>query len=134
MLALKTASLAALDVTTAVTALIAGHAAARLATVVALGAMPYAGDADAAKVKPLATAISQSEFVVGLALGILPTLLLDPTCLMLGLIGGAVPAAAVAIQARRLIGGYTGDVLGAIEQVFEVGFLLAVVAGGLHNH
>ena len=30
--------------------------------------------------------------------------------------------------ARRLIGGYTGDVLGAIEQVFEIGFLLGVAA------
>ncbi|MDB5503718.1 MAG: Adenosylcobinamide-GDP ribazoletransferase, partial [Tardiphaga sp.] len=29
---------------------------------------------------------------------------------------------------RRLLGGYTGDVLGAIEQVFEIGFLLGVAA------
>jgi adenosylcobinamide-GDP ribazoletransferase len=28
----------------------------------------------------------------------------------------------------RRLGGYTGDVLGAIEQVFQVGFLLGVAA------
>ena len=32
------------------------------------------------------------------------------------------------IWSRRLIGGYTGDVLGAIEQMFEIGFLLGVAA------
>jgi adenosylcobinamide-GDP ribazoletransferase len=30
--------------------------------------------------------------------------------------------------ARRLIGGYTGDVLGAVEQIFEAGFILGVAA------
>ena len=32
------------------------------------------------------------------------------------------------VLARRLIGGRTGDVLGAIEQMFEVGFVLGVAA------
>jgi adenosylcobinamide-GDP ribazoletransferase len=32
------------------------------------------------------------------------------------------------MAARRLIGGYTGDVLGAVEQAFETAFLLAVAA------
>ncbi|MNO00633.1 cobalamin synthase [compost metagenome] len=40
----------------------------------------------------------------------------------LGLAIAAVPA----WLAWRLIGGRTGDVLGAVEQAFEVGFLLAV--------
>jgi adenosylcobinamide-GDP ribazoletransferase len=31
-------------------------------------------------------------------------------------------------RARKLIGGYTGDVLGAVEQMFEIGFLLGVAA------
>ena len=34
----------------------------------------------------------------------------------------------MALAARRLIRGYTGDVLGAIAQVFEIGFLLAAAA------
>jgi adenosylcobinamide-GDP ribazoletransferase len=129
-LALKTAALVPLDVATAAAGLIAGHAAARLATVVALASLPYAG----AKVKPLATSLTHGELGVALILGLLPTLMLDPTCLLLALIGGAIPAIVLAVQAQRLIGGYTGDVLGAIEQVFETGFLLTIVAVGLHSH
>ncbi len=45
-----------------------------------------------------------------------------------GLLLGAVLAAAVTLWARKRINGYTGDVLGAIEQMFEIGFLLGVAA------
>ena len=45
-----------------------------------------------------------------------------------GLLLGALLATALALWARRLIDGYTGDVLGAIEQMFEIGFLFGVAA------
>jgi adenosylcobinamide-GDP ribazoletransferase len=57
--------------------------------------------------------------------------------LALILLGGAAPAAltagalgalAVALLARRQIGGYTGDVLGAIQQLAEIGVLFGVLA------
>jgi len=32
------------------------------------------------------------------------------------------------MRSRKLIGGYTGDVLGAVEQMFEIGLLLGVAA------
>ena len=41
---------------------------------------------------------------------------------------GTVLAAYIARLTVRLIGGYTGDVLGAIEQMFEMAVLLAVAA------
>ena len=41
----------------------------------------------------------------------------------------ALAAGLIAHTARRLIGGWTGDVLGAVEQVAEVGLLLGVGAG-----
>jgi adenosylcobinamide-GDP ribazoletransferase len=44
------------------------------------------------------------------------------------LAAGAVAAAVPALAARRLIGGRTGDILGAVEQMFELGFLLGVAA------
>jgi adenosylcobinamide-GDP ribazoletransferase len=47
--------------------------------------------------------------------------------LTLGLICAACPG----LVARRLLGGYTGDILGAIEQAFEVGAFLGVAALGL---
>lgn len=134
VLALKIMSIAALEVPSAIGALIAAHASARLATVVAIQALPYAGDADAAKVKPLATGITGHEMVIAAVFGLAPIFMIDPACFAIGLAGGAMPALLLAYQSRRLIGGYTGDVLGAIEQVFEVGFLLAVVAAGQHSH
>jgi adenosylcobinamide-GDP ribazoletransferase len=45
-----------------------------------------------------------------------------------GLLLGAILAAAVVLWARKLIDGYTGDVLGAVEQMFEIGFLLGAAA------
>ncbi len=133
-LALKIGALAALDIAIGALALVAAHAAARLATVIAINSMAYAGDADAAKVKPLATGVTSPELALAIAFGLAPTFLIDPACFALALIGGAIPAALLAYQSNRLIGGYTGDVLGAMEQVFEIGFLLAIVAGGAHAH
>ena len=45
-----------------------------------------------------------------------------------GLLLGALLAGALAMRSRKLIGGYTGDVLGAVEQMFEIGLLLGVAA------
>ena len=60
--------------------------------------------------------------------GALPLAFISVSSVLFGALLGAVLAIALAIWARRLIGGYTGDVLGAIEQVFEIGFLLGVAA------
>jgi adenosylcobinamide-GDP ribazoletransferase len=44
------------------------------------------------------------------------------------LLGGAAGALAIALLARRQIGGYTGDVLGAVQQLAEIGVLLGALA------
>jgi adenosylcobinamide-GDP ribazoletransferase len=44
------------------------------------------------------------------------------------LLGGAAAALAVARLARRQIGGYTGDVLGAVQQAAEIGVLFGAAA------
>jgi adenosylcobinamide-GDP ribazoletransferase len=59
---------------------------------------------------------------------LLPLAFVSLTSVFSGLLLGGALAAALAAWSRRLIGGYTGDVLGAIEQVFEIGFLLGVAA------
>jgi adenosylcobinamide-GDP ribazoletransferase len=46
----------------------------------------------------------------------------------LGLALAAVAAGLVAFAARTLIGGWTGDVLGAVEQVAEAALLLGFSA------
>ena len=62
------------------------------------------------------------------AVAMLPFAFVSVRAAVSGLLLGACLAAALTIWSRRLIGGYTGDVLGAVEQVFEIGFLLGVAA------
>jgi adenosylcobinamide-GDP ribazoletransferase len=58
---------------------------------------------------------------------LLAVVLLGPAAPAALLAGGA-GALAVALLARRQIGGHTGDVLGAVQQVAEIGVLLGVAA------
>lgn len=105
----------------------------RAAAVLLMARLPYAGDAEHAKAKPLATAVGPREWGVALAWA-------------LGLGAGAaawgLPAArlAAALGAvglvllwmsrwlRTRLGGYTGDTLGAAEQLAELVVLLAFAA------
>lgn len=129
MFAIKASALLAMGPIMMALSLIPAHASARLATVIAIRVMAYAGDSDAAKVKPLATGLTNTELSVAIALGLIPgILILTSATFAAGLILGSCAAALVARQSQRLIGGYTGDVLGAIEQVFETGFLVAAAA------
>jgi adenosylcobinamide-GDP ribazoletransferase len=59
---------------------------------------------------------------------LLPLALVSILSVISGLVLGAALAAAIARWARKRINGYTGDILGAIEQMFEIGFLLGVAA------
>ena len=129
MLAIKATAMTQIGPILMVFAFIAAHAAARLASVIAMRMMDYAGDLETAKAKPLATSITPGELAVAALFGILPgLLLLSFATLTISLVVASIAAFIIARQAQRLIGGYTGDVLGAIEQVFETAFLVAVAA------
>jgi len=65
---------------------------------------------------------------VGVAIGAAPLMPLTPGVAAACVAGGVLAALLPALAARRLIGGYTGDVAGAVEQAFETGFLLAAAA------
>lgn len=127
-LALRVAALAMLVEAApllAAVALLAAHGLGRAAAVAAMTVMPYGGDPGMAKEgRP-----DRASFVgltVAVVIALCPLAFLPPVAgaagVVLGLLAGAVPA----WLAWRLIGGRTGDVLGAVEQAFEVGFLLAV--------
>lgn len=128
VLAIKVAALSPLPAETAALLLIAAHGLGRAAAVIAMTVMTYAGDPDAAKSKPVPDGVTGAECLLAIAFSLWPLLLIAPPIIMPALIGGGVLALVMALTARRLIKGYTGDVLGAIEQVFEVGFLLAAAA------
>jgi adenosylcobinamide-GDP ribazoletransferase len=127
-LALKVAALAQLPALMAAAVLLAGHGAARAAAVVVMAALPYAGDAEAAKYKPVPNGVSVPACLLALALTAWPFVVFVLPNVVLALAMGAALALIVALLARRLIGGITGDVLGAVEQTFEIGFFLGAAA------
>jgi adenosylcobinamide-GDP ribazoletransferase len=129
--ALRVAALADWPLWTGVAALIAVHAAARITPALVLSRMAYRGDVAAMKVAYQDSPIRPEEFRFALmvvVLALLPLAFISFTTVVSGLLFGGALATALAAWSRRLIGGYTGDVLGAIEQVFEIGFLLGVAA------
>ncbi|ADG10471.1 adenosylcobinamide-GDP ribazoletransferase [Caulobacter segnis] len=127
-LGLKAAVLATLTAQAGGLVLLAAHGAGRAAAVVAMRVTPYAPSGEAGKWKPTPIGVRTGEVIVALVIAAWPLLLLPAPAAGLGLALGGVAAVILARTAVRLIGGHTGDVLGAVEQVFEVGFLLGVAA------
>jgi adenosylcobinamide-GDP ribazoletransferase len=131
-LSLRVTALADMPVWTAAAALILAHAAARITPAFVMNALPYAGDTAAMKVSygdaPVSAHDQRFALLVVLC-ALLPLAFVSILSVVSGLLLGAALAAAVTLWARKRIDGYTGDVLGAIEQMFEIGFLLGVVAG-----
>lgn len=127
-LALRVAALAMLTQVSplfAAITLLGAHGLGRAAAVAAMAIMPYGGDPGMAKEgKP--DRASRFGLTVAVLIAFWPLVFFSPVTgaggVALGLLAAVVPA----WLAWRLIGGRTGDVLGAVEQAFEVGFLLAV--------
>ncbi|HEY3911465.1 MAG TPA: adenosylcobinamide-GDP ribazoletransferase [Stellaceae bacterium] len=107
-------------------ALIAAHAASRaLITAVMRALAPARADGLGAE----AGRPSAAPLIAAAAIGVvIAVAALGP---VLGLVAFAVSGtavAAMAVLARRLVGGYTGDILGAAQQIAEVVVLLAATA------
>jgi adenosylcobinamide-GDP ribazoletransferase len=130
-IALRVTALAEMPLWNGAAALIAAHAAARITPAFVMNALPYAGDTAAMKVSYTDAPVSVNDLrfaliIVGCALA--PLAFVSILSVISGLLLGAIFAAAIALWSRKLIDGYTGDILGAVEQMFEIGFLLGVAA------
>lgn len=128
VLGLKITALASLPAALGAWVLVAAHAAGRGAAVLAMAVLPYAAEGKATKWKPADGGLTWPEAVIALAVAGLPLALSPDGVVLAGLAFGCAAAATLALIARRLIGGYTGDVLGGVEQVFEASFILGVAA------
>lgn len=131
-LLLKVALLASLPLTTALIALILAHAFSRLAAILLLARLPYAGDPEHAKAKPLASSLQPGQAVYAL-LTLLPALLLalwlEPAVSLQLLPAFALLLLITLYLARLLqqrLGGFTGDGLGATQQLAELAFYLGM--------
>jgi adenosylcobinamide-GDP ribazoletransferase len=129
--ALRVTAMAEMPLWSGAAALIAAHAAARITPAFVMNALPYAGDTAAMKVSYTDAPVSANDIRLALLVvvgALVPLAFISILSVASGLLLGAGLATAIALWARRLIGGYTGDVLGAVEQMFEIGFLLGVAA------
>lgn len=107
-------------------ALFAGHAISRAAAVTLIYRLDYVRD-DSGKSKPLAVRMGKGEISVAWLFGLLPLLFLPAQQAMQGMIAVLLVTWLAARYTRRRIGGYTGDVLGATQQLSEFAFFLGVL-------
>ena len=132
MLGLKCAALATMAPVTACAALLLAHPLSRLAAASLIWRLDYAR-ADG-KAKPMAQHMTGAELCVAIACVLVPALLLGAGGFLawraIGIACVSAAAAALWLGAKcvRRIGGYTGDCLGAVQQVAEVAIYLSVLA------
>lgn len=130
VLTLKVVTLATLAPWQAAVALVLLHGAARAFPVAVMATLPYARPAETAKLST--GGVRAHEAVIALALGLIPVaLFMPPGLAVAGIALSSAAVVGVALIARRLVGGYTGDILGAVEQAAEIGLLLGFAAKGL---
>ncbi len=134
VLGLKALALAALPLAWALPALVLGHTVSRAAAVSLIRFLPYAGDADRAKAKPLARRISGLGLVLacGWALAVAAGVVVwspHTWAVVLLALGLAVAGTwACAWWFQRRLSGITGDTLGATQQLTELLMLLGWLA------
>lgn len=108
--------------------LLAGHAVSRFCSTVLLATLDYVREDLLAKAKPLATKLSAGEMLVAAAFALLGLVLLPPFKAVAGVLLAALATLWLAFKFKRWLGGYTGDCLGATQQVSEIAFYLGVLA------
>jgi adenosylcobinamide-GDP ribazoletransferase len=132
LLALKCVTLSSLSSQAVVAALLVAHPLSRLASSALIWRLDYAKSEG--KSKPLAQRMSALEFAIAMATAALPPAVLlyagwlSWQALAAGVVASAAAAIWLARKFIRRIGGYTGDCLGAVQQVTEVAFYLALLA------
>ncbi|MFZ6759916.1 adenosylcobinamide-GDP ribazoletransferase [Undibacterium sp. Ji50W] len=136
MLALKLALLISLPAQVTVPALLLAHPLSRLASCSLIWRMDYARHEG--KAKPLAQEMRSDEFLIACLTVCLPAALLlvyfpfQPASLLTALVLIVLLTWRMARMFQRRINGFTGDCLGATQQVAEVGIYLGLLAFQVH--
>ena len=120
LLLAKFCALVEIDLMLIPPSLIAGHAFSRLCATILLRTLDYVRDEGRAK--PLATRISRGSLAFAAVTALLPLLLLPPRQALVAVAFALLATLWLARMFKRRIGGYTGDCLGATQQLSEVAF------------
>ncbi|MEO1080364.1 MAG: adenosylcobinamide-GDP ribazoletransferase [Pseudomonadota bacterium] len=129
-MAMRTAVLMALPPSVVPWALILAQSISRLSSVIVIASSTYVRDEGTGK--PVAQTMDGAALVFALSSGgalvLAASAVLDPAQLCMALLGLAVGHAVLRRWIENQIGGYTGDTLGAIQQISELGFLIGLLA------
>lgn len=105
--------------------LLAGHAISRFTAATFIFTHKYSRDDATSKVKPVSKAIQANELVIAGVLGFLPFLLFQDLRVFLLFIPVYLAKWLLGSYFQKWIEGYTGDCLGATQQVTEIVFYLS---------
>jgi len=116
--------------------LLAAHVLSRFWPLLLIRLLPHVGDEGASKSKPVADRIAPQALAVGLAWCVLPLVLagsaMGPAFVVLACAASGLALLAMWRLFARRLHGFTGDCLGATQQVCEIAFYLgAAVALGV---
>ena len=107
--------------------LVAGHGVSRLASTALIYTLDYVRDDDSSKSKPLARRMRPGELGFAAITALLPCTGLPVPAVLVALVLVGIATWLAARYFVRRIGGYTGDCLGATQQVTEVVFYLGLL-------
>lgn len=113
--------------------LVAAHAVSRLLALSIMFSLVYVRHDDSARAKPAAQSLSHGSYAIALLTGALALVLLfaagaSASSLLLALACALLLRIYLALLMSRNIGGYTGDCLGAVQQLTEIAFYLGLLA------
>ncbi|MBM0107523.1 adenosylcobinamide-GDP ribazoletransferase [Steroidobacter sp. S1-65] len=126
-LLIKVAALSALPVTLAIVVLIAGHAFSRTCAVALLFAGRYVGNPELSRARAVAQPMGRGEFLFAAIVGVAPLYWCGMHAIA-GVISALLVLYRLARWFVRRLGGFTGDTLGAAQQLTEITFYVAVLA------
>ena len=130
VLLLKFTALTHVAISSVPAVLIAGHSLSRLCAVLVMATQSYVKSSG--KAKPLATQLTMLDILLAVIFGLLPLWLLNSTnygsASYVALIFVVVVWLWFSYVIKKRIGGYTGDCLGATQQLTEVAFYLGLIA------
>jgi adenosylcobinamide-GDP ribazoletransferase len=132
ILLLRFETLAHIDTGWIVVSLVCAAGFSRGCAVLVMASLPYARDDADAKAKPVARFVASKDALIALLVAIVPVMVLvawtgDRTPALLAVSFALLATASMRRLIRARLGGYTGDCLGAVQQIAEVGFLMGML-------
>lgn len=113
-------------------AYIAAHTLSRMLSSSMIDLFDYVQDIDSSKIKPITEKkLTTKDYLLSIAITGLPILLLAniaPLATLFACLASSVIALSFMAYSKSRIGGYTGDVLGATQQLSELTFYLSLAA------